>query len=216
MKPASSQAESINMFRIYSGDKCVVISAKEIKSDPKSSKVISFATDEELHREYKLFARSSKTDILNIVGDEEKTWRVFRSLFSYMEAAGGLVLNPKGELLMIYRNGHWDLPKGKMEAGESPEQTAVREVEEECGVKNLRIAKSLISTYHIFFQNKNDYIKRTYWFEMICKDSSKPIPQKEEGIREAKWMRKEEVKKVMDKVYPSLQEVVLAVFSPSL
>lgn len=201
------------MYKVFSGDKCIVISSKEIKSDAKTSKVIEFTSAEALHKEYKQFAKSSKLETLQVVGDEEKAWRVFRSLFAYIEAAGGLVLNPSGALLMIYRNKHWDLPKGKMEAGESPDQTAVREVEEECGVKHLKIVKRLMSTYHIFVQNKNDYIKRTYWFEMTCKDSAKPTPQKEEGIKEAKWMPKEEVKKEINKVYLSLRDVVATTFS---
>lgn len=201
------------MYKIFSGDKCILISAREVKNDPKSSKVISFVSAESLHKEYKLFARSSNLETLNVIGEEEKVWSVFRSLFSYVEAAGGIVVNPKGELLMIYRNGHWDLPKGKMEKGESPDQTAVREVEEECGIKNLKILRPLTSTYHVFFQNRNDCIKRTYWFEMRSKDSLKPTPQKEEGILEAKWMRKEDVKKVINKVYLSLREVLTTTFS---
>jgi 8-oxo-dGTP pyrophosphatase MutT (NUDIX family) len=114
---------------------------------------------------------------------------------------------------MIYRNGYWDMPKGKMEAGETPAQTALREVEEECGVKNLKIVKPLISTYHIFSQNKKECIKRTYWFEMTCRDPNKPIPQKEEGILEARWAPKEEVKKNIEKMYLSLQDVVATTFS---
>lgn len=201
------------MYKIFSGDKCILISAKEVKNDPKRSKVTAFSSAEALHKEYGLFMRSSKLELLNIVGDEEKTWRVFRSLFSYIEAAGGLVVNPKGELLMIYRNRHWDLPKGKMESGEEPAETAVREVEEECGIKNLKIVKQVLSTYHIFHLNKNACLKHTYWFEMTSKDQAKPVAQKEEGIEEAKWMRKEDVRKIMGKVYLSLREVLRATFS---
>ena len=186
---------------------------QEVKSDAKSTKVISFLSAEALHGEYKLFERSSKLKTLIILGDEELVWSVFRSLFSYIEAAGGLVLNSKGELLMIYRNKHWDLPKGKMEKGEVPEQTALREVEEECGVKQLKIVRPLASSYHIFFQNKNNCIKRTYWFEMECRDTAKPIAQKEEGIEEAIWMNKGEVKKNAGKVYLSLREVLTSIIS---
>jgi ADP-ribose pyrophosphatase YjhB (NUDIX family) len=196
------------MYKVFSGEKCIMISDKEMKSDAKSSKVISFLSAEALHGEYKLFERSSKLKTLVVLGEEEQAWTVFCSLFSYIEAAGGLVLNPKDELLMIYRNKHWDLPKGKMEAGESPDQTALREVEEECGVKKLKVVKPLASTHHIFFQNRNNCIKRTYWFEMTCNDSAKLVPQKEEGIEEAKWMSKAEAKKIVGKVYLSLREVL--------
>lgn len=201
------------MYKVFSGEKCILISASEVRGDPKSSKAVVFTSAEELHKEYKQFMRSAKLQTLNVVGDVSRAWKVFRSLFSYIEAAGGLVVNPRGELLMIYRNRHWDLPKGKMEAGESPAQTAVREVEEECGVKGLTIVRPLISTYHIFYLNKNDCMKCTYWFEMTSKDTAKPTPQKEEGIQEAKWMSKEEVKKAMSKVYDSLQEVLRSTFS---
>jgi ADP-ribose pyrophosphatase YjhB (NUDIX family) len=196
------------MYKVFSGEKCIIVSAKEVKSDLRTTKVIPFSSAEALHSEYKAFERSSKLKTLIVIGDEEHTWRVFRSLFSYIEAAGGLVINTRGELLMIYRNKHWDMPKGKMEEGESPDQTALREVEEECGVKKLKIIRPLPSTYHIFFQNKNNCIKRTYWFEMECKDTAKPTAQKEEGITEAEWMSKSEVKKITSKVYLSLREVL--------
>jgi 8-oxo-dGTP pyrophosphatase MutT (NUDIX family) len=200
------------MYKVFSGEKCILISSKEIKGDARTCKAVAFTSAEALHEEYKLLERSSRLKTLIVIGDEERVWKVFRSLFSYIKAAGGLVLNPKGELLMIYRNKHWDLPKGKMEEGESPDQTAIREVEEECGIKKLKILRPLDSTYHIFFQGKSNCIKRTYWFEMECKDTAKLIPQKEEGILEAKWMSKEEAKKVVGKVYLSLQEVLTTTF----
>lgn len=201
------------MYKVFSGEKCVVITARAGNTDPKSSKVVVFSSAEALHKEYKQFVKASKLETLVITGDEERAWRVFRSLFSYIEAAGGLVVNPKGELLMIYRNKHWDIPKGKMEAGESPDETAIREVGEECGIRNLKIVKPLQSTYHTFHQSKHDCIKHTYWFEMTSKDSEEPTPQKEEGILEAKWMSKGEVKKISGKVYHSLREVLESTFS---
>lgn len=198
------------MYKVFSGKKCVVISSEGVKESDKNAKIISFKSSEELHREYKIFSKQSKLKKLIIIGDEEKIWKVFRSLFTYIESSGGVVKNEKGNLLMIYRNRHWDLPKGKMEKGESPAMTAIREVEEECGVKHLRIVKQLPTTHHIFFL-KNACLKRTYWYEMICKDSAKPKPQAEEGIKEAKWMSKEEVKKNSGKVFSSLKEILTAV-----
>jgi 8-oxo-dGTP pyrophosphatase MutT (NUDIX family) len=200
------------MYKVFSGEKCIMISANEINTDGKISKTVEFTSAEALHNEYKLFERSSKLKNLIILGNEGQVWRVFQSLFSYIEAAGGLVFNAKSELLMIYRNKHWDIPKGKMEEGETPEQTALREVEEECGIKKLRIVRPLNSSYHIFFQNGKHCMKRTYWFEMECKDTSKLSPQKEEGIEEAKWMSRAEAKKILGKVYLSLQEVLTTTF----
>lgn len=197
------------MYKVFSGEKCIVISDSEIKILEKDARVISFASAEKLHNEYKVFYKQSRQKKLIITGDEKKIWNVFRSLFSYIESSGGIVKNERGELLMIYRNRHWDLPKGKMEKGESPAIAAIREVEEECGVKNLKIVKQLSSTYHIFFQS-NECMKRTYWYEMICRDSAKPKPQEEEGIKEARWMSKTDVRNVWNKIYPSLRDVLTA------
>ncbi len=196
------------MYKVFLGKKCIMISSQDVRVIEKNARVISFRSAEQLHREYKLFARSYKLKKLIVTGDEKRIWKVFRSLFGYIEAAGGVVKNEKGNLLMIYRNKHWDIPKGKMEKGESPDQTALREVEEECGVKYLKIVRELMITHHIFYQDKNQWMKRTYWYEMICKDSTKPTPQAIEGIEEAKWMSKEEVKKIANKIYPSLREVL--------
>lgn len=200
------------MYEVFSGEKSILISAVEVKTEGKNVKQIHFKSAEELHKEYKQFMRSSVQKKLIIVGEEEVVWKVFRSLFSYIEAAGGLVKNEKGELLMIYRNKFWDLPKGKMEKGESQDETAMREVEEECGVKKLKIVRPLLSTYHVFFKENKECMKCSHWFEMICHDQTKPVPQAEEGIKEAKWMSEAEVKKVMNKVYPSLREILSFAF----
>jgi|ERR1051326_5645685 ADP-ribose pyrophosphatase YjhB (NUDIX family) len=199
------------MYKIFSGEKCIIISSEAESVAEKGVRIISFISAEELHKELKLFSKS-KLKKLIVTGDPERVWKVFRSLFGYVEASGGVVKNEKGNLLMIYRNRHWDLPKGKMEKGESPAMTAIREVEEECGIKHLRIVKQLASTHHIFHVNKVQHLKRTYWYEMISSDSAKPKPQAEEGIKIAKWVKKEEVKKNFKKVYPSLQEILTTSF----
>ncbi|MBI4929991.1 MAG: NUDIX domain-containing protein [Bacteroidetes bacterium] len=198
------------MYKVFSGEKCIMISGRKILRDEKNSKVIEFKSAEELHREYKAFAKQTRVKKLIVIGDEVIIWKVFRSLFAYIESSGGVVRNDRGSLLMIYRNRHWDLPKGKIEKGEASDQTALREVEEECGVKNLRITSELMLTHHIFFQDKHEWIKRTYWYEMTCCDNTKPKPQTEEGILKVEWMSKDEVKKVWSKIYPSLREVLTA------
>ncbi len=198
------------MYKVFSGERSIIISEKALETEKQGTKVIAFSSAEELHKEYKQFSRSSDLKHLLITGNEERAWKVFRSLFVYIKAAGGLVQNDKGDLLMIYRNKHWDLPKGKMESGETPDQTAVREVEEECGVTKLKITNELMLTHHIFFQDKYECIKRTYWYEMKCSDLAKPKPQAKEGILKAEWLRRDDVKKVWNKIYPSLREVITA------
>lgn len=135
----------------------------------------------------------------------------FSLSYKVIEAAGGLVKNKKGEYLFIFRNGKWDLPKGKIEKGEGIKVAAIREVEEECGIGKLKIVKELESTYHIYHQEEKAILKRTYWFEMTCEDESKLVPQLEEGITEVKWISKKDLQQVNDNTYDSIKEVMKSI-----
>jgi ADP-ribose pyrophosphatase YjhB (NUDIX family) len=144
---------------------------------------------------------------------DENPEKVFEQLLAkckIIEAAGGRVRNARGELLMIFRNDKWDLPKGKLEKGESPEIAGVREVEEECGVGKLKIIKSLTPTFHTYKHNEKIMLKKTYWYEMSCADDCKLTPQREEGITAVKWMGEKEVKKALENTFHSIVDVVRA------
>lgn len=137
-----------------------------------------------------------------------KVFEQFKNKCKIIEAAGGLVKNEIGELLMIYRSGKWDLPKGKIEKGESPEIAAVREVEEECGIGKLEIIKPLPPTFHTYKHHEKIVLKKTYWYEMSCADKKTLTPQLEEGITEVKWMKEREVEKALQNTFYSIVEVV--------
>ena len=130
---------------------------------------------------------------MNVYGENiEEIWEDFTHMFKVIEAAGGLVKNKNNELLFIRRMGKWDLPKGKIEKGESLEQAALREVEEETGLKELILEEFLNNTFHIYTERNGEKIlKTTYWFKMTYVGNSQPIPQKEEGISEASWKNEE-------------------------
>lgn len=132
----------------------------------------------------------------------------FSSMFHIIEAAGGLVRNPKGEWLFIFRNGKWDLPKGKIEKGEAVKEAAIREVEEECGISGLNIIRELPRTYHTYYINEKAILKCTYWFEMECTNISRLIPQTEEGITDVQWIPVRNFKQVLDNTYESIKEVL--------
>ena len=133
-------------------------------------------------------------------------WTQFQSYFKVVEAAGGLVKNELEEVLMIYRFDKWDLPKGKIEKGETTEITALREVEEECGVKNLEIVKPLSVTYHIYSEkNKVLVLKISHWFEMKNTSSENLIPQKEEGILMVKYVNKNQLKEIFNNTYTNIK-----------
>ncbi|MCM2301442.1 MAG: NUDIX domain-containing protein [Flavobacteriaceae bacterium] len=136
----------------------------------------------------------------------EWMWKKFQSNFKVIEAAGGLVKNNQNEVLMIYRLDKWDLPKGKIEVGETLEKTALREVEEECGIKNLEIIRPLSNTYHIYSEKENKLIlKISHWFEMVNTSTEKLIPQKEEGITMVKYIAKNKLNELLDNMYANIK-----------
>jgi len=131
-----------------------------------------------------------------------------RTQFELIDAAGGIVKNSNGETLMIFRRGMWDLPKGKVEQEESTEETAIREVKEECGIESLEIVKELIPTYHTYEMNGTKYLKTTYWFEMRSDDEDLK-PQIEEDISTVKWMNQLELEGIVGDTYNSLKELLV-------
>ncbi|WP_319482527.1 NUDIX domain-containing protein [uncultured Draconibacterium sp.] len=144
--------------------------------------------------------------------EAEKLFQNFRSAFLQIDAAGGVVKRD-GRLLFIYRNGKWDLPKGKIDKGESVKTAALREVEEECGITNHSIVKALPSTYHIYQSPYKKTLgqwvfKETYWFEMEYNGSETPIPQKEEGITEVRWFLPNELGEVLENTYENLKALI--------
>ena len=147
---------------------------------------------------------------IEITGANQETIKeYFRNKLIYLEAAGGLVQNPAGEILFIFRHGKWDLPKGKPEKGENTEETAIREVEEETGISQLRIISHLSSTWHIYKINNQKYaLKRSYWFQMIAKRWEKIRIQTEEEITDAAWIKLPVPNHILDNAFLSIRELV--------
>ena len=136
---------------------------------------------------------------------EHKLLKHLKKKLKVIKAGGGLVVNPKNEILFIYRNKKWDLPKGKMEKGEMMEETALREVEEETQVEGLEINSFLQITYHIISRNNKYKLKETHWYEMKTSYEGKLIPQQSEGIKKAKWKNFEQTQKALKKSYANIK-----------
>ena len=130
----------------------------------------------------------------------------FKSEFKYVEAAGGLVENERGETLMIYCYRHWDLPKGHIDEGETADVCAVREVAEETGVEGAQVVRFLCNTYHTYNLYGAWELKRTSWFHLTAPDCPTK-PQEEEDIAVAKWCSAEEVEENLRSTYPTIQSV---------
>lgn len=135
-------------------------------------------------------------------------WQLFISYCTLIEASGGLVKNEKNEYLIIFRKGKYDLPKGKLEYDETPEQGGIREVEEECGISQLEIIKPLEKTFHTYIHKKNRVLKKTNWYLMKT-ISQKLIPQTEEDIEKVEWMTVAQIEnKVLKNTYGSIEELL--------
>jgi len=132
----------------------------------------------------------------------------FCTLFTVIEAAGGLVKAPDNKILVINRRGFWDLPKGKLELQEKPERGAMREVEEECGLQNLRLSSLIETTFHTYTIEDKNILKKTYWYEMLHDGNQIPVPQLQEDITEAKWINKSNLSDVTKNTYLSIIEVL--------
>jgi 8-oxo-dGTP pyrophosphatase MutT (NUDIX family) len=137
--------------------------------------------------------------------DEEKLEKFLRKKLPVVEAGGGLVYNAKKEILFIRRNGKWDLPKGKLEKGESPQEGAIRETEEETGVQNLVIRKFIAQTYHVFKRNDKFKLKITYWYEMYTDYTGDLVPEAKEGIKKARWKNFAKSQKALKESYENVK-----------
>lgn len=145
-----------------------------------------------------------KLDSVTLVTAAKKELKTFvKSRFLIVKAAGGVVTK-KQKVLLIHRLGKWDFPKGKFDKGETPEQCAKREVEEECNVK-VRLGAHICTTWHTYTQNRRSILKKTYWYQMSCTNDTGMKPQQEEGIDDIKWLSEIEAKTALIDSYPSMR-----------
>jgi len=192
------------MYKVFVNDKPIILTDSLKKENNFSNYVFKNIVVDEII--YKLFKGNKKG--ANIFCENlEQDWKQFLTHFKVITAAGGLVLNPKSEILFIYRGDKWDLPKGRIEKGESIEETAKREVEEECGISNLKIDEFLMTTYHFFYQKKQKRIKETHWYLMNSDFDGKLIPQLEEGITNAVFKNENEVATALKNSYSNIHLV---------
>lgn len=153
---------------------------------------------------------NSKKHYILLSKTPKKTFNKLKKGCTLIKAAGGLVESAQGNYLFIFRNKKWDLPKGKLETGENMKETAVREVEEECGVKILKREEKLCKTFHVYTLGNKFILKKTNWYKMTVKGEPKLIPQKEEGIDEAVWLDKKHLVPVLKNTFPAIVHVLNA------
>lgn len=151
---------------------------------------------------------ANTTNLLSVTllaDDHQVVEERIRSLFKLVKAAGGVVAK-QDRMLLMFRRGVWDLPKGKLDPGERSREAAVREVEEETGVR-AALGEKLCTTWHTYVHNGNRVLKRTKWYRMTCLDDSRMVPQAEEGITKLDWMTVGEARTALTKSFSSIRYV---------
>lgn len=200
------------MVTIYFDERRINIchSFNEIPTDPNSIHYICKSEEELSNLAQLFFDNVELPDLWVLPVGIENSLEIFASKLFKVEAAGGLVLNNREELLMIFRRGIWDLPKGKRDDGEQIRYTAVREISEECGlaIDNLQIVAPAGSTYHTYFRGGDLNFKETHWFFMRYKGNNGAIrPQTSESIEKVKWVEQGNLEHYFDNSYGSLKQL---------
>ena len=202
------------MYEIYINDTKIVLLPSEKISRPatedkeniiaryagKASHLLSFIDMCEKTDKYQSVTLHS-IDVDKLISD-------FEGLYKIVQAAGGVVLNERNQILFIHRLGYWDLPKGKIESKETRREAARREVAEETGICNIQLGKKLLETRHTY-KNKNNKrcIKLTHWYLMFSQ-KQEAKPQTEEDIDETVWMTLEKFYSEERKVYGNILNVL--------
>jgi mutator protein MutT len=144
--------------------------------------------------------------------DIERSKKLLWKHFTVIQAAGGLIENEKNEVLMIYRRGKWDLPKGKVDKGETLEACAVREVQEETGLKNVQLKKFITTTFHTYNEFGRHILKESHWYSMKAASSQPLQPQTEEDIQQTEWVKPAALGEKLSNTFPSVKDVIESVY----
>lgn len=190
------------MYQVFYKKKIILLTdvfkeEKDFKSFP--------IKDVKLKKVIKLLNKKNTNSVHLFHKNKDKLLKYFFKLIPTVIAAGGKITNSKSETLFIYRNDKWDLPKGKAEKNEQLPQTALREVKEETGIKEVSINKPLDITYHIFRRNNEYRLKVTYWFDMFSDYEGIFLPQLDEGITDVKWVKKADLEEIKINSYPNIR-----------
>ena len=192
------------MYKVFVNNKPIILTSEVPKGKLYKTYPLKYV---DLPRVVRDFRKTENKGVYLYHPNKNKLLKKFLKKFPNVIAGGGKVFNNKGKVLFIYRNDKWDLPKGCVKSKETIEEGAIREVEEETGVKGLKITKPLEKTYHIFKRNGRYKIKITHWFEMHTSYNGKLKPETSEGITKVEWLGKKKQAKALENSYANIREL---------
>jgi len=193
------------MYRVFVNDKPILLTTEISEETNFKNYLLDTVNIEKVIKEL----NTTDLEAVRLIHkNPDKLLKKFLKKLPNVIAGGGKVYNEQGDVLFIFRNNKWDLPKGKAESKESIEETSIREVEEETGVKDLEIVKPLDITYHIFKRHGKYKIKVTHWFEMKTTYSGELEPQENEGITKVEWLNAAESANALNNSYANIKLLV--------
>lgn len=205
------------MYKVFFDQKQILLTVKKISFDSNDGTHYLFHSEVEMRASLIRFLKQENSQILNIYGvSTDILFESMRNVLSFHDAAGGIVRNEKKEILLIRRNNLWDLPKGHMEDGEQPQETAVRETMEETGVCGLFNMNYYANTYHLYFIDSELILKRTWWYSMNSSGVQHLQPQYNEGITETKWADPRDLPHLYKNTYLSIAELLTSFLTTKL
>lgn len=198
-------------LKIYSGAQFLILTDEQKTLIEVNLETLILKVDESSNFSIKSFAAQLLSSKLNFGVVFSEDFNLLEKKLSdeyvLIKAAGGLVLNDKKESLMIFRRGVWDLPKGKLDEGETIAECALREVEEETGISNTVLDKFLLNTYHFYEERGQSILKETTWYLMFSPGNQVLIPQAEEQITAIQWTNSNEIDVILPLTYPMIRDV---------
>ena len=193
------------MQKIYFGNTPLIISSSNPSNNP--SLRIEKLDKESIQAALTVLKKTDHHQLVYIHPNEETALESLKKNFTIIQAAGGLAYTPEKEVLLIFRRGKWDLPKGKLDEGEAIETCATREVEEETGLQHIVLEDLIQKTYHTYQENGTDILKETFWYYMKAQKQDLQ-PQTDEDIQECRWVSKQEVANYFENMQPSVKDVL--------
>ena len=197
------------MYRIFHGKHRLYLTDNESHiAKYKPDFIFKKPKEEQIKEALKVSKKATKPLKILLLGDPDKILKKVILEFKYIIAAGGIVENEKGKILLMKRLGKWDLPKGKLDKGESIEECALREIEEETGAADLSVKSSFAETYHTYYRNEKWIIKHTHWYIVNCEDGSKLSPQEDEDIEQVAWVDFDTIDVLKIDTYPAIRRLL--------